>query len=126
MAGQSSALHLDVENGTPLAVPSQDAGLHRLKMMWFLQGMGLAALMLIGVAATGVWPSAWEASLPADTESSYGSVNPQATAFAYHLPTLGVRTGGVAQPAVSPLQPQTRRDSPLRMSSGDVASDVQK
>jgi hypothetical protein len=65
-------------------------------MMWFLQGMGLAALMLIGVAAMGVWPNAWEASLPSDTESPSGSENLAGydAAFAYHLPTLGLRTGG--------------------------------
>ena len=42
------------------AVPSQDAGQRRLRMAWFFRGMGLAAVMLIGVAAMGAFPSGSE------------------------------------------------------------------
>jgi hypothetical protein len=48
----ASALFLQVEE-IPQAAPSQDVGPRRLRMTWFFQGMGLAALMLIGVAAMG-------------------------------------------------------------------------
>ena len=41
-------------------MPSQDAGQTRLRMTWFFQGTGLAALMLIGVAAMGGLPSGSE------------------------------------------------------------------
>jgi hypothetical protein len=57
MVAHASVLHLDVETQ---AVPSQDAGQRRLRMTWFFQGTGLAALMLIGVAAMGGFPSGSE------------------------------------------------------------------
>jgi len=50
MAPHASALQLDVQTQ---AAPPPDVGQGRLRMIWFIQGMGLAALMLIGVAAMG-------------------------------------------------------------------------
>merc|ERR1719359_900852 len=47
----ASVFHLNVDTDTNQVAPSQDAGQRRLRMIWFVQGMGLAALMLIGVAA---------------------------------------------------------------------------
>jgi len=47
----ASVLRLQVETETPQAAPSQNAGTR--KAIWFFQGMALAGLMLIAVAAVG-------------------------------------------------------------------------
>jgi len=53
MSAQALALHLDVEQAHQ-AAPPQDAVHRRLRMIWFFQGMCLAALVLmVGVAAMG-------------------------------------------------------------------------
>jgi hypothetical protein len=49
MAAQASALHLDVESNQ--AAPSQ--GARERRHIWFLQGAGLAGLMLLGVFSVG-------------------------------------------------------------------------
>jgi len=66
MAAQAPALHLQVEETQQVALV-QDAGPQRLRMTWFFQGMGLAAIMLVGVAAAdGILqkPSGHDASVP--------------------------------------------------------------
>merc|ERR1740117_305997 len=80
MAAQASALQLDVEQ-TQQAEPSP---MHRLRMTWFLQGVGVGALMLVAVAAVGAFPS--------------GSAKPSGhdAAFAF-LPTVPSRTRGLPQ-----------------------------
>jgi len=97
MAAQAPAFHLDVE--THQAEVSQDAGQRRLRMIWFCQGMGLAALMLIGVAAAGGFPS--------------GSQEPSGydAAFAFPPAAPGSTTGRKQHQATS----SAVRGSPLVM-----------
>jgi len=85
-----AALQLDVEQ-THQAEFSQDAGQRRLRMTWFLQGMGLAALMLVAVYSAG--------GLAHHDGSEDSSGHDAAFAFAPAVP--GSRTGSMQTQATS-------------------------
>jgi len=90
MAAQASTLHLQIE--TTQAAPSQDAEPRRLRLTWFFQGMGLAALLLVGVAACG--PPDW---ITYGSHSGSGKVS-RHDAMAGSVPAVP----GVKTPAQTP------------------------
>lgn len=127
MADQASAPHLQVEE-THRAARSRDDGPYRLRMISFLQGMGLAALMLIGVAATGspkathttptsFLSSEWKRSQSNARASGLIPMAGQASFFsAGGLPVLARSEAGHGQnlalrPAIEPSQGSTGQRS---------------
>jgi len=128
MAAQASSLHLDIEQ-TQQAAPSHNAGLRRLKMTWFLQGIGLAALMLMGVAALDGFLELQPLQWSSDSEqysSDYEAPSGDDAAFAF-LPTLPASlTGGRPQamrsrPAMK-LGPVMQVSEARQASSGPLSS----
>jgi hypothetical protein len=106
MAGAIQPLNVAESTPTNQAMPSQDAARQRT---WFLQGMGLAALMLVGVYSMG--------GLKFQHESPSGSENPSGygAGLAYSPVLAGASTRGRSfhssvgkGPAVASLpQPRT-------------------
>jgi len=106
---QASAPDFEVAE-TSQEAPSTDAGTR--KRAWFFQGMGLAALMLIGIYSMGGSPS--------------GSEKPSGhdAALAFHPVVPGLRTGGL-RPMMTPartagLAAAAAIDSPEAKLPGDV------
>jgi len=87
MTHQASSFHLQLEQ-TPQAVPSQDAG--SLKRTWFLQGMGLGTLMLIGVYSVGGFGFQHESPSGAAKFST-------AYVGAWNVAKPGIRNGGLSE-----------------------------
>jgi len=109
MAAQASALHLQLEE-IPQAVASQDAGSR--ERTWFVQGMGLAALMLIGVYSMG--GLGFQRELPSGSEKLSG----HDAAFAFLPVVPGIRDGGI-RPFKTPAMSAGRRPLSKRMTMLD-------
>jgi len=117
MAAEASALHLQVE--TPQAAPSPNGESSHLRLTWFFQGIGLAALMLVGVAACG--PPDW---ITYEPPSGSGKLSNQ-DATAGFFPTVpGVNPGGL-RGAQTPAQTAGTEeaaliDPPVLKTTGDM------
>jgi len=94
MAPEGSVLHLQLEEA-PEAAPSQDAGPR--KGIWFFQGMGVAAVMLIGVYGMGGLQFQHESpsgpEKPSDHDTAFAGLYPAAGGGRFR--STGLRSTGL-------------------------------